>query len=183
MISKNVVLTGLIFGTVLLHNSNLLTTYASETIHQVPSLTVESNIDEISSIGPGIPTLNMNLSTDEIQQLNSGSNIAEYATQFVGNPYVYGGISLTNGADCSGFTQSVFKEFNIYLPRTSSEQRHVGVEVNGLENALPGDLITYYGHVGIYIGEGKIVHSSTPKEGIMISAATIKPIVSIRRVK
>ena len=111
-----------------------------------------------------------------------GSRIANYALQFVGNPYVYGGTSLTNGADCSGFVMSVYQNFGISLPRTSGEQGSAGTAVYGIENAKPGDLIAYPGHIGIYIGNGQIVHASTPASGIKVSSATYRSISSIRRI-
>jgi len=113
---------------------------------------------------------------------NLGQQIADYAMKFIGNPYVYGGTSLTNGADCSGFVQSVYKHFGISLPRTSGEQGKSGRAVDGLENAKPGDLIWYSGHIGIYIGNGKIVHASNPKNGIITSNATYRTILGIRRI-
>ncbi len=111
-----------------------------------------------------------------------GQQIADYAMKFIGNPYVYGGTSLTNGADCSGFVQSVYKHFGISLPRTSGEQGKAGRAVDGLSNAKPGDLIWYSGHIGIYIGDGKIVHASNPKNGIITSNATYRKILGIRRI-
>lgn len=113
---------------------------------------------------------------------NLGQQIADYAVKFVGNPYVYGGTSLTNGADCSGFVQSVYKHFGISLPRTSGEQGKSGRAVDGLANARPGDLVWYSGHIGIYIGNGKVVHASNPKNGIIISEATYRTILGIRRI-
>ncbi len=110
----------------------------------------------------------------------TGSNVANYACQFVGNPYVSGGTSLTNGADCSGFVYSVYKAFGISVPRTSWEQGTHGREVS-YSNAQPGDVIYYGGHVGIYIGGGQIVHASTQKTGIKISSATYRSIISVRR--
>lgn len=107
--------------------------------------------------------------------------MADYALQFVGNPYVYGGTSLTNGADCSGFVQSVYKHFGISVPRTSSEQRSFGVGVSYSE-AQPGDIICYPGHVGIYIGNGQIVHASSARTGIKVSSATYRSILAVRRV-
>lgn len=110
-----------------------------------------------------------------------GKKIAEYACQFIGNPYVYGGTSLTNGTDCSGFTYSVYKNFGYTLPRTSFEQRSAGKSVSYSE-AQPGDLICYSGHVAMYIGNGMIVHASTAKTGIIISKATYKTILAVRRI-
>ena len=110
----------------------------------------------------------------------TGSNIAKYACQFVGNPYVPGGTSLTNGADCSGFVQSVYKAFGINVPRTSWGQGSYGREVS-YADAQPGDVIYYGGHVGIYIGGGQIVHASTQKTGIKYSPATYRSIITVRR--
>ena len=113
---------------------------------------------------------------------SSGSDVAQFALQFVGNPYVYGGTSLTNGADCSGFVMSVYKNFGVSLPHSSAADRSVGASVNGLENAQPGDVVCYSGHVGIYIGNGQIVHASTSKTGIIVSNASYRSILSIRRI-
>ena len=111
-----------------------------------------------------------------------GKQVARYACQFVGNPYVPGGTSLTEGADCSGFTYRVYADFGYSLPRTSTEQRSAGREVSYSE-AQPGDLICYSGHVAIYIGGGKIVHASTQKTGIKIgNNAQYRPILSVRRI-
>lgn len=111
----------------------------------------------------------------------SGKEIASYACKFVGNPYVYGGTSLTNGADCSGFTMSVYKAFGYSIPRSSTAQRSAGKGVTYAE-AQPGDIICYDGHVGIYIGGGKIVHASSAKTGIKVSNATYRTILSVRRI-
>lgn len=110
-----------------------------------------------------------------------GKQIANYACQFIGNPYVYGGTSLTNGADCSGFTYRVYADYGYSLPRTSFSQRSAGKSVD-YANAQPGDLICYDGHVGIYIGGGKIVHASTPQSGIKVSNATYRTILGVRRI-
>lgn len=112
----------------------------------------------------------------------TGSEIASYAQQFVGNPYVPGGTSLTDGCDCSGFTQAVYRHFGYSLPRRSDDQGCYGSEVSGMENAQPGDIFYYVGHVGIYIGNGYIVHASTPATGIKVTAATYRTISSIRRI-
>ena len=111
----------------------------------------------------------------------SGSSVVDYATQFVGNPYVWGGTSLTGGADCSGFVQSVYANFGVSLPRTSYEQQNAGTEVS-YADAQPGDLICYGGHVAIYMGNGQIVHASNAKDGIKISNnAAYRTITSVRR--
>lgn len=111
-----------------------------------------------------------------------GVSVAEYALQFVGNPYVYGGTSLTNGADCSGFVMSVYANFGVSLPHSSASDRSQGAAVDGLENAQPGDLICYSGHVALYIGNGQIVHASNKKTGIIVSRADYRKILAIRRI-
>lgn len=111
-----------------------------------------------------------------------GQSVADFACQFVGNPYVWGGTSLTNGADCSGFVMSVYSNFGVSLPHSSSADRSVGSAVSGLENAQPGDIVCYSGHVAIYIGNGQIVHASTEKTGIIISNANYRSVLSVRRI-
>lgn len=112
---------------------------------------------------------------------STGQQIANYACQFVGNPYVMGGTSLTNGADCSGFVQSVYKHFGYSLPRDSTSQRSAGRAVE-YANAQPGDIICYAGHVAIYLGGGRIVHASSAKTGIKYGTATYRTILSVRRI-
>ena len=112
----------------------------------------------------------------------SGTAVADYALQFVGNPYVYGGSSLTNGTDCSGFVMSVYANFGVSLPHSSSADRSQGSAVDGLANAQAGDLICYSGHVALYIGNGQIVHASTAKTGIIVSNADYKKVLAVRRI-
>ncbi len=111
-----------------------------------------------------------------------GVAVAEYGLQFVGNPYVYGGSSLTNGTDCSGFVMSVYANFGVSLPHSSASDRSQGYGVDGLENAQPGDIVCYSGHVGIYIGNGQIVHASNERTGIIVSNADYRNILAIRRI-
>ena len=112
----------------------------------------------------------------------AGIEVAEYAVQFVGNPYVYGGTSLTNGVDCSGFVMKVYENFGVSLPHSSAADRKQGYAVDGLENAQPGDLVCYSGHVAIYIGNGQIVHAANSKLGIIVSNANYRKILAIRRI-
>ncbi len=110
-----------------------------------------------------------------------GRQVADYALQFVGNRYVWGGTSLTNGTDCSGFTQSVYRHFGVNIPRTSGEQAYFGREI-AYEDMEPGDLICYPGHVAMYIGGGRIVHARSTKAGIRVDDdPAYRTIVSIRR--
>ena len=110
----------------------------------------------------------------------TGQAIVDYACQFIGNPYVWGGTSLTNGADCSGFVQSVFAHFGISLPRTTWDMENVGTPVS-YDQAIPGDIILYNGHVGIYMGNGQIVNAINSSRGIGILPATYTSIVTVRR--
>lgn len=119
-------------------------------------------------------------STASVSGSGSGASIASYALQFVGNPYVPGGTSLTNGADCSGFTQSVYKHFGISIPRTSGAQAAGGKSVS-LSDVQAGDIIYYGGHVAIYIGGGQIVHASTQKTGIKVSSYLYRTPITVRR--
>ena len=111
----------------------------------------------------------------------SGSDVVSYACQFIGNPYVWGGESLTDGADCSGFIKSVYANFGISLPHSSVAVQRAGSEVS-YENAQPGDIVCYAGHVAIYMGGGQIVHASSPSTGIKTGSATYRSIISVRRV-
>ena len=140
----------------------------------------QNNKTTTTSKPKGTATVN----TAEIMAANGsdiGKQIAVYACGFVGNPYVAGGTSLTNGADCSGFTQSVFKAYGYSIPRSSYAQRSAGKEVSYSE-AQPGDIICYAGHVALYIGNGKIVHASGVKTGIKLGYATYREILSVRRI-
>lgn len=111
-----------------------------------------------------------------------GKAVINYATQFVGNSYVYGGSSLTNGTDCSGFVMSVYANFGVSLPHSSSALRTQGYDVGGLENAQPGDIVCYSGHVGLYVGNGQIVHASNSKTGIIVSNASYRKVLAVRRI-
>ena len=137
------------------------------------------------STTPNITTTDYTSIINAASGSDQGKKIANYACQFIGNPYVAGGTSLTSGADCSGFTYRVYADFSYSLPRTSSQQRGAGTGVS-YDEAQPGDLICYDGHVAIYIGGGLIVHASSsspyPKGGIKIGNAQYKTILAVRRI-
>lgn len=121
-------------------------------------------------------------SSSNVSYNPTGQSVVNYACQFVGNPYVWGGTSLTNGADCSGFIMSVYAKFGVSLPHSSAAMAGCGRGVSYSE-AMPGDIICYAGHVAIYMGGGQIVHASNARDGIKISGnAAYRPIVAVRRV-
>lgn len=127
------------------------------------------------------PTVEEN-EVDETEAAITGEDIVAYALQFVGNKYVYGGTSLTNGIDCSGFVMRVYEAFGFNLPRSSYSQRSVGREVS-IDEMQPGDIICYRGHVAIYMGDGKIVHASNAKDGIKVSDRyDYKKVITVRRI-
>lgn len=124
----------------------------------------------IASMNEANNTKNSTLTEEEKNNLRY--QIAAFSQQFIGNPYVYGGTSLTNGTDCSGFTMSIYANFGYLLPRTASDQNYMGIEVSA-NNLLPGDIVVYYysgfpGHVGIYVGNGMMVHAGTSETGIVM---------------
>lgn len=119
------------------------------------------------SMNNQIAQLNSNLTEEE--KINLRNQIVAFAKQFIGNPYVAGGTSLTGGTDCSGFVMSVYANFGYALPRSATSYVYIGKKVNPGE-LQPGDVVTYYyGHVGIYAGNGLMVHAGTPQTGIVLA--------------
>ena len=112
----------------------------------------------------------------------TGQDVVNFACQFVGKSYVWGGTSLTRGCDCSGFTQTVYSLFGYTIPRTAEMQLLYGTEVDSLDSAKPGDLICYAGHVALYIGNGQIVHAASTNSGIIYGSASYRTILGIRRI-
>ena len=148
-----------------------------------------SAVNEIKETGNKAETENTAQSTGE-KKTNAGSRartkgelVAQYALQFVGNPYVYGGNSLTKGTDCSGFVMLIYRHFGVSLPHYDAAIRTKGKSVASLREAKAGDIICYYGHVAIYLGDGRIVHASNSRDGIKISErADDRTIAGIRRI-
>lgn len=145
----------------------------------------ESEIEEVSE--EEAYSINLAASVEEIPYNEIISNqVINYAMQFVGGPYVYGGNSLTNGTDCSGFTKLVYANYGVYLPRSAPEQAHVGTHID-LNNIMPGDIVVsgYDGvvcHAAIYIGDEKLVHALNSNVGIVVTSLYIMPIIDVRRV-
>lgn len=145
--------------------------------------------EEVAETGflTGSPVTEVSASGEKISEsgntgsISRGQEVIDFACQFIGNPYVWGGTSLTNGADCSGFVQSVYANFGISLPRTTWDMVGIGYGVS-YEEALPGDIVLYDGHVGLYMGDGNIVNAMNESDGIGICSAQYAPIVTIRRV-
>lgn len=114
------------------------------------------------------------------------NQVVNYALKFVGGPYVYGGNSLTNGTDCSGFTKLVFANYGVYLPRSAPEQAYAGIHVD-INDIMPGDIVVsgYNGivcHAALYIGNGKLVHALNSDVGIVVTNIDIMPVIDVRRV-
>jgi len=143
---------------------------------------------EVSVEEDNVYSINLAVNEEDVIPYNEivSNQIVNYALNFVGYPYVYGGNSLTNGTDCSGFTKLIFENFGIYLPRSAYEQAYVGTHV-GLNNIMPGDLVLSgyngsVGHVAIYIGDNKLVHALNSSVGIVVTDLYIMPILDVRRV-
>lgn len=118
---------------------------------------------------------------EEAARRQRGTDLVTYARQFIGNPYVYGGTSLTRGTDCSGFVMSVYKHYGISLPHSSYSMRSVGRKV-GLSDIQPGDIVCFPGHVGIYAGNGQVVNAINESKGIGMSDLYARQIITVRRI-
>ncbi len=138
-----------------------------------------------SSGGGSSESAAVDTGSSNVSYSSTGQSVADYACQFIGNPYVWGGTSLTNGCDCSGFVMSVYAQFGVSLPHSSESLRYVGTGVS-VSNMMPGDIVCYSGHVGIYVGGGTIVNASNsapyPAGGIKYTSATYRTILAVRRI-
>ena len=112
--------------------------------------------------------------------MSDGEAVVAYAEQFLGNRYVWGGTSLTNGCDCSGYVMQVYANFGVSLPHSSASIRSYGTKVS-YDEMQPGDVVCYSGHVGIYAGDGQIINALNTRKGICYTSVNFAPIVSIRR--
>ena len=121
------------------------------------------------------------IAAEKEAELQKGKDVISYAKQFLGNPYVYGGTSLTKGTDCSGFVKSVYAHFGIGMPRTSYYMRGVGERVS-YDEMQPGDIVCYSGHVALYMGNGRIIHAANERDDITIDDVNYARIITIRRV-
>ena len=145
-----------------------------------------SNSSSNKSSSSSSKSYSSSISSYDSSSSGTASDAASYAQNFIGNKYRYGGTSLTNGADCSGFVQSVYSKFGVSLPRTSSSQSSAGDSVS-LDNVKAGDLIFYasngrVNHVAMYIGDGKVVHASNKRDGIKVSNMNYRTPCKARRV-
>ena len=148
---------------------------------QLKQLQAQQNRGNTTAANGNYATTDYTSTIDNASGSDLGKKVAKYACQYIGNPYVSGGTSLTNGADCFRFTFRVYCDFGYRMPRTSYEQRSAGTGVD-YSNAQPGDLICYEGHVALYIGGGLIVHASSAKTGIKVSKANYRTILAVRRI-
>jgi len=155
--------------------NNLVGYVSAEFVEKRNILPTAIEVKEVIVTKPNVnvPSIDTSQLSDEVSQ--TAVDLINYAMQFLGNPYVSGGNSLTNGTDCSGFTKLIFAHFGYDLPRSSSDYLYVGTQIP-LNKIKPGDLLLYkygsrIGHVAIYIGNNQIIHASTPRSGITISNA------------
>lgn len=160
-----------------IENDNIDNTVYEEPVNNTEEIVENNNYYEDNTNNYYVETANFD---------SNYTDLANYALQFVGNPYVYGGTSLTEGTDCSGFVMKLYEQYGVSLPRTSGAQATVGYGVS-IENAQPGDIVSYgyngvVSHSAIYIGNETIVHASTPQGGIRVDNMYIMPIITIRRI-
>lgn len=162
------------------------TIYAYAEPKQTPEATTEQAVSEqqsqeIEAVAEENVSAEVVPVTADTSQASAGQAVIDYASQFLGNPYVWGGTSLTEGCDCSGYVQSVYANFGVALPRTTWDMETVGYEVS-YEEAQPGDLFLYEGHIGLYMGDGTIINAIDEANGIGITNANYTTIKTIRRV-
>ncbi|MCD7843864.1 MAG: NlpC/P60 family protein, partial [Clostridiales bacterium] len=149
---------------------------------ETSNLLTSSNSSSSSNASSDASSANSSSATSSSSSSGvTGSDVVAYAVQFVGNPYVWGGTSLTNGCDCSGFVVSVYAHFGYSLPHFSGSLRYCGTGVSYSE-AQPGDIICYDGHVGIYMGGGQMVNAFDTEHGIIICAVNTSRLVAVRRI-
>lgn len=178
------------------HDFKSMTTTAdclTDTVAKTATATVDTYGEEVELLNVELfkyqnqlaaNTARLNQLQDEVN--NFGACVIEYAAQFEGNRYVWGGTDLENGIDCSGFVMRVYEEFGYDLPHSSAAQRSVGYEV-GVDDMQLGDIVCYSGHVGLYAGDGQIINASNsapyPRGGIKYSDVNYSKILTVRRLQ
>lgn len=153
--------------------------------NNVESVDLSSNVRDMSIVKQENAKIENEMRNKQ-KLIDKGENVINYANNFVGTSYISGGNDLTKGVDCSGFTKLVYEEFGISLPRTSYEQRQSGVQISSINEAIPGDLLCFKGHVGIYMGDNKMIHASSGSGQVRIQDNldlyfNETPLITIRR--
>ena len=174
---------GYVFASFLKTKASYITALTNEEVSAQEKLALRKEMEEKARRGIAYNALNGKPSHFVSREDSNvhGREVAEFALQFVGNPYVWGGVSLTDGCDCSGFVMSVYKEFGFTLTHSTEIDQTEGIGIASIEEAEAGDIICYQGHVAIYIGDGMVVHAAGTGKGIRVDMACFDNIITVRR--